>query len=195
MADSLYLSLWFADFGSDNMFVRAAAVMGQFPFSKALPGITAIALHPVSWNEPTILEQRYRGGISPADALAVAKDLAHEDHAYVFEANWDLWSPVEKEWILRPSPVRIIVRGEEFEESEAKERGDIEIDFGLDIPFLHEELELSSELESRVRANTQLLVDFINHIEKSAGTSARLLWSESDENLAQKLISRLQKVQ
>jgi hypothetical protein len=38
-------------------------------------------------------------------------------------------------------------------------------------------------------------VDFINRVEKSAGTNARLLWSESGENLAQKLVSRLQRVQ
>jgi hypothetical protein len=69
------------------------------------------------------------------------------------------------------------------------------VDFGLDTPFLHEELELTGELESRVRINVQGLVDFINRLEKNAGTETRLLWSESDENLAQKLISRLQRVQ
>jgi len=41
----------------------------------------------------------------------------------------------------------------------------------------------------------QVLVDFINRVQKQAGAATRLLWSESDENLAQKLISRLQKVQ
>jgi hypothetical protein len=87
------------------------------------------------------------------------------------------------------------VRGEEFEEGEAKTQGDIEIDFGLDAPFLYEELQLSEELRARVRANVKVLVDFINRVEKSAGTNARLLWSESGENLAQKLVSRLQRVQ
>jgi hypothetical protein len=32
-------------------------------------------------------------------------------------------------------------------------------------------------------------------VEKSAITETRLLWSESGENLAQKLVGRLQKVQ
>jgi hypothetical protein len=41
----------------------------------------------------------------------------------------------------------------------------------------------------------QKLVDFTNEAEKSSGASGRLLWSESEENLAQKLIARLQKVQ
>ena len=197
MADSLYFSLWFSDFSTESMFVRALAVMREFPFSQSRPGITALALHPVAWTEPTILEEQFAPGALPEEAAAIASGLVHEDYAYTFEANWDLWKPRQSpaEWILEPSIVKFIVRGEEFEEGEAKTRGDIEIDFGLDAPFLHEELQLSEELEARVRANVKVLVDFINRVEKSVGTSARLLWSESGENLAQKLVGRLQRVQ
>jgi len=196
MADSLYLSLWFADFSVESMFARSLAVVREFPFTQQRPGITCLAVHPVSWSEPTILEQRFNPGAQPEEAIAATAGLLHEDYGYVFEANWDLWTPGQgvEEWVLQPSVVKVIVRGEEFEEGEAKAEGDIEVDFGLDSPFLHEELELSGELETRVRANVQSLVDFINRVEKNAGASARLLWSESDENLAQKLVSRLQRV-
>jgi len=37
-------------------------------------------------------------------------------------------------------------------------------------------------------------VEFAAKVEKNAGATGRLLWSESEENLAQKLIARLQKV-
>src|SRR5215470_14875546 len=197
MADALYLSLWISDFSTESMFVPALAVMRAFPFSRALPGITALALHPVSWNEATIMEERFSPGAQPEQAIAIASGLKHEDYAYVFEANWDLWTPHEPsaEWVLAPSLVKFIIRGKQFAECEAKTQGDIQVDFGLDSPFLHEELQLSGELELRVRTNVQNLVDFINRIEKDAGTSARLLWSESDEDLAQKLIGRLQRVQ
>ena len=188
MADSLYFSLWFADFGPEEMLVRALSVMRQFPFSKGLPGITYFALHPVSWNEPTIFEQRFLPPATPEQAIAVAADLLHEDYAYVFEANWDLWTPQTPEaaWTLAPATVSVIVRGEEFEDGEGKTQGEVQLDFGLDTPFLHEELQLTAEVESRVRANVQMLVDFINRIEKSGIASTRLLWSESGENLAQK---------
>src|SRR5713101_7352017 len=93
MADSLYLNLWFADFGTDQMFAHALAVIHQFPFSPQLPGITNLALHPVSWIEATILEQRFRPGAAPEEAVAAASELLHEDYAYVFEGNWDLWAP------------------------------------------------------------------------------------------------------
>lgn len=177
------------------MLPHALRVIQQFAFSKGVPGITSVVLHPISWEQPTILEQRFRPGIAPEQAIIVAADLLHEDYAYVFELNWDLWTPIDSEWVLRPSPVKVIVRGEEFEEREAEAEGQIEVDFGLDAPFLHEELQLTGELESRVRTNVQALVDFINRVEKNIGAQTRLLWSESDENLAQKLISRLQKVQ
>ena len=197
MADSLYLSLWFADLEANELLPHTLRVIQQFPFSKLVPGITGVALHPISWEQPTILERRFRPGVPPEEAIAVAADLLHEDYAYVFEANWDLWTPetLDGEWMQRPTPVKLIARGEEFEEREAEAEGQIQVDFGLDTPFLHEELNLSEELEARVRANVQMLVDFINRLEKNAGTATRLLWSESDENLAQKLISRLQRVQ
>jgi hypothetical protein len=196
MADSLYLSLWFSDFDTSEMLPHGLRVIQQFAFSKRVPGITSVVLHPISWEEPTILERRFRPGIAPEEAVVVAADLLHEDYAYVFEANWDLWTPesLDGDWILRPIPVKFIIRGEEFEERETEAEGQIEVDFGLDTPFLHEELTLTGEVESRVRTNVQALVDFITRVEKNAGTEARLLWSESDENLAQKLISRLQRV-
>jgi hypothetical protein len=196
MADILYYSLWYTDFEMIEMLPHALRALQQFVPSKALPGITQVEVHPISWNEPTILEQRYRPGISPEAAIVIAADLLHEDYAYVYESNWDLWAPQPSgEWTLQPTPVGFIVRGEEFEQGEAQTQGEIQVDFGLDVPFLHEELHLTEELESRVRANVQMLVDFIHRVEKNAGTATRLLWSESGENLAQKLIDRLQKVQ
>jgi hypothetical protein len=197
MPDSLHLSLWFSDFERDQMLPRAFELIEQFSASSTLAGITGMALQPISWNEPTILERRFRPGVPPAAAVAMAADLLHEDYAYVFEANWDLWTPETPtaDWTLRPSPVKFIVRGEEFAEGEAEALGHIEVDFGLDTPFLHEELALTDELNSRVRANVQNLVDFIHRAENSPKLETRLLWSESDENLAQKLVSRLQRTQ
>ena len=197
MADSLYLNLWFADFGTDEMFAHALSVIHQFPFSAQLHGITNLSLHPVSWDEATILEQRFRPGVAPEEAIAVASELLHEDYAYAFEGNWDLWSPQTPngDWALQPAPVGFIVRGEEFEDGESKTQGEVQVDFGPDIPFLHEELRLTAEIESRVRANVQMLVDFTNGVANNSAATARLLWSESDENFAQKLVSRLQRVQ
>lgn len=196
MADPLYLSLWFPHFEAIEMMPRTLSVMRQFPFSQQRPGITYVAVHPVSWGEATVLEKRFDPGILPEEAAEIAQDLLHDDYAYTFEAYWDLWTPrlSDRNWTLQPSPVKFLVHGIEFEHPEA-EVGDIEIDLGLDSPFLYEQLELAPQDESRLRANVAVLVAFTAAVEKNSGTSARLLWSESDESLAQKLISRLQKVQ
>lgn len=166
MADSLYLSLWFKDFETSDLLPHMLRVMQHFPFSQSLGGITGIVVHPLSWEQPTILEQRFRPGVPAEQAILVAADLLHEDYAYAFEANWDLWTPQPGggDWNLRPASVKFVARGEEFENGEAEAEGQIEIDFGLDTPFLHEELQLTSEVESRVRANVQMLVDFLNRI-------------------------------
>ena len=197
MADALFLSLWFPSFELDEMLPRALAVMRQFPFSAAQSGIGYVAMHPVSWNEPTIFEQRFRPGVPPEEAIVLAADLLHEDYAYVFEAFWDLWifSPEEQDWVLQPSLVKFLVHGVQFEEGVYQHEGHVELDFGIDSPFLQDEVQLTSQAETRVRTNVQKLVDFTNKAEKSSGASGRLLWSESEENFAQKLIARLQKVQ
>jgi hypothetical protein len=197
VSDSLYLSLWFPNFEADEMLPKALAVMRQFPFSAREPGVTSVALHPVSWNEPTILERRFKPGITPEAAVLIASDLLHEDYAYVFEAAWDLWvfDEVQRTWGLKPSPVNFIAHGEEFEEGCCEQEGNIQIDFGLDSPFLQEQLELTLEGEERVRANVQKLVEFTSQAEKASGANSRLLRSESGDNLAQKLIARLQRVQ
>jgi hypothetical protein len=197
MADSLYLSLWFPSFDEAEILPRTVSVLRQIPFSAARDGVTYSAIQPVSWGEPTILERRYRPGVAPEEAVAEVAEFLHDDYAYIFEAYWDLWTPPlgAEKWVLEPSLVRLTAHGMEFEERAAEETGHIQIDFGLDTSFLHEEVELTGEAERNVRSNVQKLVEFTAKVEKNAGATGRLLWSESEENLAQKLINRLQRVQ
>jgi hypothetical protein len=197
MADSLYLSLWFPSFDESEILPRTVSVLRQIPFSSTRDGVTYTAIQPVSWSEPTILDRRYRPGVSPEEAAAEVAEFLHDDYAYVFEGYWDLWTPPEgsEKWVLAPSLVRLVAHGMEFEERAAEEAGHIQIDFGLDSSFLHEEVEFTSEAERNVRSNVQKLVELTAKVEKNAGATGRLLWSESEENLAQKLINRLQRVQ
>ena len=127
----------------------------------------------------------------------MAADMIHDDYAYIFDAYWDLWMPEETRrlWQRTPSRVKFIVQGEEFDDSAQEQSGHIQIDFGLDSPFLQENVELTDETQAKVRENVGKLVEFTMKAEKNTRASGRLLWSESEENLAQKLIARLQKVQ
>jgi hypothetical protein len=197
MPDPLFLSLWFPDFSGPAMLPHVMALLQQFPFSTERPGIAYLSVQPVSWNEASILERRFTPGVEPAEAVVVAADLIHDDYAYVFDAYWDLWTPEDsgREWRLLPSLVKFIVQGEEFDNGAQQQTGHIEIDFGPDSAFLQENLDLTDETQAKVRDNVAKLVEFTRKAEKNTRAQGRLLWSESEENLAQKLIARLQKVQ
>src|SRR5579863_5922586 len=192
MADPLYLSLWFPDFEGPAMLPHVLALLAQFPFSAQRPGINYVAVQPVSWNEASVLERRFVPGIAIEDAVAMAADLVHDDYAYVFDAYWDLWTPGEtgEEWRLTPCLVKFIAQGEEFDEGAQEQTGHVEVDFGLDSPFLQESVALTDEVQAKVRDNVAKLVEFTVKTEKNTRASARVLWSESEENLAQKLIAR-----
>lgn len=180
------------------MLPHAMAVFQQFPFSAERPGITYAAVQPISWNEASIVERRFSPGIPPEEALVIAADLIHDDYAFVFEAHWDLWSPPnqdKREWRLMPNRVKFILQGDEFDEGAQERTGNLQIDFGSDAPFLQENIDLTEEAQSKVRQNVAKLVEFTMKAEKNTRATGRLLWSESDENLAQKLIARLQRVQ
>jgi hypothetical protein len=199
MADSLNLSIWFPSFREGEMLPRALGVLRQFPSSNLREGITYLSVHPVSWAEPTVLERRFTPGISPEEAVEVAAEFAHDDFALVFEAFWDLWVPSDDEhgdsWVQKPVAVRFLVHGTQFDDGIYTDDGHVEVDFGLDTYFVHEGLGLSPAVESHLRSNIAKLVAFSAAVEKNCGVSGRVLWSESEENLAQKLIAKLQQTQ
>jgi hypothetical protein len=197
MPDPLYLSLWFSDFSGPEILPHILSVLQQFPFSAHRPGVAYIAVQPVSWNETTVLERRFSPGITPEEALLIVADLVHDDYAYVFDAFWDLWTPNEpgQQWQLVPTSLKFIVQGEEFDEGAYQQTGHIQVDFGLDSPFLQENVALTEDTQAKVRDNVAKLVEFTMRVEKNTRATARHLWSESEQNLAQKLIARLQKVQ
>ena len=197
MPDPLYLSLWFPDFTGPAMLPHALSVLLQFPFSLQRTGILYASVQPVSWNEATVLERRFSPGIAPEEAITLAADLIHDDYAYVFDACWDLWTPDAggREWRLIPSLVKFVVQGEEFDDGTYQETGHIEVDFGLDSLFVQDSVELTEETQAKIRDNVAKLVEFTRKAEMNTRATSRRLWSESEENLAQKLIARLQKVQ
>jgi hypothetical protein len=201
MADSLYLSLWFPNFEVEDIGPRVAAVLRQFPYSATQQGITYISVQPLSWAEPSIFEQRFVPAATPEEAIESIQEFIHDDYAIVFEAYWDLWAPVEEPtsedeaWTLRPIRVQFSSFGKQFEEGIYTEDGHVMINFGLDTSFLFENVELDEDTEQRVKRNIAKLVDFTQRLEQNCNLSGRVLWSESDENLAQKLIARLQQVQ
>jgi hypothetical protein len=96
-------------------------------------------------------------------------------------------------WLRGPRLVRVTGFGPLFDESAYEQDGHIRIDFGNDTPFLEEEAELNSVAARHMEENVRQLVELTAGVEKASGATARLLWSELGESLAQRLAARLGK--
>lgn len=152
-------------------------------------------------------------GAEPQIAVQDALELLHDDYAYEFQIGWSLWEledaavPVASineassssgqragsPWVRRQRLVRVTGFGPLFDEGSYEQEGHIRIDFGSDTPFLEEEAELDSNAARLMAENVRRLVDLTNGVEKASGATARLLWSELGESLAQRLAARLSK--
>jgi hypothetical protein len=153
------------------------------------------------------------------NAVAEATEQLHDDTAYEFEMRWKLWAPetvdaqpgntgidiypdfesvrLDTLWKREPSTVRILGFGPGFDDATFEQNGHIRIDFGLDTPWLAETIDdedLDDDATKHIQQNVEMLLAFTLSVEKNCGISSRLLWTESGEPLAQKLIDRLQRV-
>ncbi len=207
MADQLYLSLWYPNFRSAALAPALLGVLRQFSLVNAVPGeapaIHAATVYPFQWSETPVYGRVYdedeTAESAPQVAIPEAMNPQHDDYAYEFEIEWLLWQPDAAEgfdtrWRKLPSKVQVTGFGPEFDEGSYETNGQIRIGFGLDAPFLQEEVELDRAVADHVRENIAQLVALVHAIEKNCGISARLLWSESGDSLAEKLIARLQQV-
>ncbi|HTW47091.1 MAG TPA: hypothetical protein VMD92_04025 [Acidobacteriaceae bacterium] len=204
MADQLYLSLWYPNFRLDALPAALERVMEQFAAAGGSSRVAAATVYPISWNETPVWQRVFRSesddeAASPKAAIAAAMETVHIDYAWEFELIWELWVPeqaggLDTMWRHEPGVVRIVAFGPEFDDRAWETNGHIRVDLGVDTPFLYEDLDLDEDAVERVKQNVQMLVDFTNGVQKHGGISTRLLWSESGESLAKKLIERLQQV-
>ncbi|HEY3988132.1 MAG TPA: hypothetical protein VGM02_02455 [Acidobacteriaceae bacterium] len=203
MADQLYLSLWFPNFRLAGLGPALVGVLGQVASAGGASAVTAAAVYPISWNEAPVYQRVYDEAdgeaAQPESAVAEAMEMLHEDYAYEFEVKWDLWVPetgggLDTLWRQEPRALRVTGFGPEFDQGSYELNGHIRIDFGTDAPFLQEDVTLEAEAATHVQQNVQKLIDVTQAIQNNLAVSSRLLWSESGESLAEKLIARLQRL-
>ena len=199
MADTLYLSLWYPNLRLHGLAEKLTAVLGGFAAHGGEARVYAATAWPVSWSESPVFQRVYgwgERGAEPRFAVEEALELLHDDYAYEFQIGWSLWEletggGLDARWVREPRLVRVTGYGPLFDEGAYEQDGHIRIDFGSDAPFLEEDLELDSVAARHVEENVRQLVELTAALEKGSGATARLLWSELGESLAQRLAARL----
>ena len=219
MADQLYLSLWFPNFRFEALPAALISVLRQFALISGGPEgkrVAAASVYPINFTEAPTYQRIYvndeRAEDSEAstieNAVAEATEQLHDDMAYEFEMKWRLWAPEPNEapiseaaldtlWRREPFTVKIIGFGPQFDQAAYEQNGHIRVDFGLDTPWIMDEEQeevLDFETQKHVQQNIEVLLAFTLSVEKHCGISSRLLWTESGEPLAEKLIARLQRL-
>jgi hypothetical protein len=208
MADQLYLSLWFPNFRFAALPEKLTAVLQQFGKVSGNYRVGVASAIPLGWNESPVFQRIFvnddRSEASDdslaQNAVAEATEQLHDDTAYEFEVKWQLWQPkpavegFDATWQLEPATVKITGFGPEFDDATFEQNGHIRVDFGLDTPWVQDENDLDDDGKKRLAQNVEILLAFTLSVEKHCGISSRLLWTESGEPLAEKLIARLQRV-
>jgi len=209
MADTLYLSLWYPDLRLPALAEKLNSVLSSFAAHGGEPLVYSATVWPVNWSQPPVFQQIYGRrigaagdgktalGAEPALAVEQAIELLHDDFAYEFQIGWSLWEleelapPQGPRWARSPHMVHVTGFGPLFEEGTYQSDGHIRIDFGTDTPFLAEDLDLDSIAAHHIEENIRQLISLTAAVEKASGASARLLWSELGESLAERLAARL----
>lgn len=203
MADTLYLSLWYPNLRLAALVEKLTAVLSSFAAHGGEQGVYSATVWPINWTETPIFQRVWgRGAITdgkgaePRAAVDETLDLLHEDYAYEFQIGWSLWeletpAGLDPRWVREPRLVRVTGYGPLFDEGAYEQDGHIRIDFGPDTPFLEEDADLDTVGAQHVEQNVRQLVELTAAVEKASGATARLLWSELGESLAQRLAARL----
>jgi hypothetical protein len=203
MADTLYLSLWYPNLRLDALPEKLSAVLGSFAAYGGEAGVYSATVWPINWTETPIFQHVWgRGGTTkglgqqPRLAVEEAMDLLHDDYAYEFQIGWSLWeleiaNQLDPRWVRESRLVRVTGFGPLFDEGAYEQDGHIRIEFGSDAPFLEEDSKLDTVGARHVEENVRQLVELTAAVEKASGATARLLWSELGESLAQRLAARL----
>ena len=212
MSDTLYLSLWYPNLRLAALPDKLVAVLGAFAGHGGEARVYSATVWPVNWSESPVFQQVYgRGerGAEPAFAVEQALEILHDDYAYEFQIGWSLWEleignrdpsaslrSVENDkllgrWVREPHLVRVTGFGPLFDEGAFEQDGHIRLDFGSDAPFLEEDADLESVGARHIEQNVRQLLELTGAVEKGSGATARVLWSELGESLAQRLAARL----
>ena len=216
MGNHAYASFWIRDRASETMLNRFQRLLETFPLSSTRREFTGLVIRAVSPAEAPLAEDDLRSTMAGAsDVIALACEHESADCSYEVEGHWDLWQRNLETgvWEQKPEQVLLICNGADYDDGAAKESGDFLADVGFEHLFTghagllggygarsapsdpveaeflawmtHEEH--LHEYYEKTRANIQLLLSWVDSVEKALPVERHLLWSEGEENLEARL--------
>jgi len=187
MADRIYLSCWVRGFSAQNMLAAFEKVLKRFPFSRMQP-MAILRVYAIEIAEPPQTEERFEDPLDPAEIIRRARLFESSDCAYQVETNWDLWA-WDEDWKITPAPISISCFGPDF----ASDLGEqLRIEFGPDLRFLPQPGQGGSL--TPVQSNIRSMLHLVQDLQKALPLEKKTLWSESGENLAERLQEALSEV-
>lgn len=216
MSNHAYASFWVRERSTETMLDRFERFLETFPLSSVWHEFSGFVIRAVSPSEAPLIESDLRRTMAAAsDVIALAREHESADCSYEVEAHWDLWQRnVETGvWGKKPGRVLLICNGSDYDDGAAKESGDFLADVGFEhlftghagllgahgarsapsdpveaefLAWMTDEEHLQEYYE-KTRANIQLLLSWVDSVEKALPLERPLLWSEGEENLEARL--------
>ncbi|MBM3734601.1 MAG: hypothetical protein FJW39_02345 [Acidobacteria bacterium] len=185
MADQLYLSCWIRGFTAQNALAYFQKALTRFPFSRLAP-VASVRVYAIEYVEPPALEKRFEDELEVSELVAAAREFQNPDCAYQVETCWDLMQQGgDGDWQLQPARVALLCFAPEFD----NELGDnIRVEFGIDGPFVPDP---GGNLLA-VRANIRSLLHLTSDLTAALPVQRVTIWSDSEDNLADKLAAALE---
>lgn len=179
MHDPLFLSFWLKHFSSVGLPMYLKKTVEAFPQSKLLPG-GVMRVYPLSFQEAPLYEEYFDGALDPKAAAERAQLHLHDDVCFQVQLRWDLYQWTG-DWELKPSTVYLEIFGPAFDTPRGEH---VRIDLGPQRLYLPEE---RSDNLRPVQANIRSLLHLAQDLENELLAERRLLWSEDEENFAERL--------
>ena len=186
MGDPLFLSLWLGGFSPLALPIYFRKTLEVFPFSKLAPG-SLLRVWAVSFHEVPVFESFLDTAVDAREAADLVQEFLHDDCCIQLETRWDLWL-WDGDWALQPSRVCIELHAPLFEHDILNPLGQAEqiwIDLGREDLYLPQP---KSDQLRPVQSNIRSILHLADDLEEALTVERRLLWSESEDNFAERLM-------
>jgi hypothetical protein len=189
MADPLFLSVWLTGYSPLALTIYFQKILDVFPFSKLQLG-SVLRVYAVSFQEVPVFEGFIDTEMDAAEAASVVQEFVHDDCCIQLETKWDLYQ-WDGSWELKPTRACIEVYGPRFERDALNPLDGAEpicIDLGPEATFLPQP---ETGQFRHIQSNIRSILHFADDLPGVLAVERRLLWSETEENFAERLASYL----